>query len=286
MIFFLKNGWHLDPNTNPDIFSIGSKWNYTSKKVTFITDIDSISFNVEPNRKYDFIVLLNKKTPCHIQIATSANPYFMQLKILIPIAIIFLIVIFLLIRNSNRLPIYNFLRFGFISPIIFWLTTFISGKIHGNYLHMKNVISELGAIGTKSELFTSSIFVITAIFCILFSFGFFNASKKLKLSVFPAIFSFSIAISFLWAGIFTLGNEFHNLIGPVPIFLIIGALLSYLLWHKRDSTKKIRQASLLSFLTMLLLVLRFFEPFGIEYEGLIQRLLCKCPLKPLRLKIE
>ena len=100
---FLKNGWHLDPSSNPDVFSIGSKWNYTSKKVTFITDNDSISFDVAPDRQYNFVVLLNEKTPCHIQIATSANPYFMQLKILIPIAVIFLTITFFSAISFNFL---------------------------------------------------------------------------------------------------------------------------------------------------------------------------------------
>ena len=44
--YFAKGGWALDPNKKPDVFSIGSKWIYETKKVTFTTNIDSISFNV------------------------------------------------------------------------------------------------------------------------------------------------------------------------------------------------------------------------------------------------
>src|SRR5262252_5604507 len=55
--YFSKGGWILEPKKNPDIFSIGSKWHYENKRVIFITDIDSISFDVNPGNKYDFIIL-------------------------------------------------------------------------------------------------------------------------------------------------------------------------------------------------------------------------------------
>ena len=57
--YFLKGGWQLEPNKKPDIFSIGSKWLYDAKKVSFITDVDSLSFNVQPGHKYDFVIMLN-----------------------------------------------------------------------------------------------------------------------------------------------------------------------------------------------------------------------------------
>ena len=269
--YFSKGGWHLNPNAKPDVFSIGSKWNYTSKKVSFITDLDSISFNVQPNTKHDFVILLNEKQSCYIQIEASANPYFMQNKVIIPLAIFFLIIGLSLYIKWNSLPIKKLIRIGIIIPVLFWLTTIISGIIHGNYIHYKNVISELGAIGTKSEIFTSSSFVIISILSLLFSTGFYISSKKLKLSVIPAILTFSMPIAFLWAGIFPLRNEFHNLTGPLPLFLIFGALLTFILWRKHQIFKKLRILSLASFFIMLLLLLRFIEPFGLEFEGLVQR---------------
>jgi hypothetical protein len=58
--YFAKGGWILDSSKKPDIFSIGSKWLYETKQVTFTTDIDSISFNVKPNGK----VSLRATTSC------------------------------------------------------------------------------------------------------------------------------------------------------------------------------------------------------------------------------
>ncbi|MEM5566085.1 DUF4932 domain-containing protein [Psychroserpens sp. AS72] len=62
-----KGGWSLAPEVKPDIYKTDV---ITSKKVTFYTDLDSISFTVEPKKEYDFIILLNKKDTCWTQINT------------------------------------------------------------------------------------------------------------------------------------------------------------------------------------------------------------------------
>lgn len=269
--YFAKGGWTLDPLKKPDIFSIGSKWLYVTKKVTFTTDIDSISVNIKPNSKYNFIILLKEKTPCYIQIATLSNPIFMNKKIVIPLLLGLTMIFILLYLYKNRINTKIFLYFGYAATLLFWSMTFLSGAIHGNYNHFKNVISELGAINTKSEVFTSSALMILAIFCIIFSIGFYRASKKFKLSVIPAILSFSMPITMIWAGIFTLGNEFHSLTGPLPFLIIFDFLLAYLLWKRNKEFSELRNTSLVSFLISALILLRFIKPFGYEYEGLIQR---------------
>lgn len=61
-----KNGWNLSPQIKPDVYQaqlIDGK----THKVTFITDIDSISFNVEEGKKYDFIIEWNGES-CYTQI--------------------------------------------------------------------------------------------------------------------------------------------------------------------------------------------------------------------------
>jgi hypothetical membrane protein len=160
---------------------------------------------------------------------------------------------------------------GYGVTVLFWIMTFISGQIHGNYNHSKNVISELGAIGTKSEFFTSSSLMLLSLLGILFSIGFYRVSKIKKISVIPAILSFAMPVTLIWAGIFTLGNEFHNATGPTPLLIMIGSLLSYLLWRKNKELSQLRKISLVSFIIMLLILARFIKPFGMEYEGLVQR---------------
>jgi hypothetical protein len=61
-----NNGWRLAPEANPDVYEaqlIDGK----PHKVTFRTDVDSISFDVELGKSYDFIVKYGDKL-CHTRI--------------------------------------------------------------------------------------------------------------------------------------------------------------------------------------------------------------------------
>ena len=70
-----KGGWTIVPETKPDIYVTTNK----NKKVTFYTDIDSISFVIDPTKKYDFIILLNNKDSAHTEIIYMP-PYLETLK--------------------------------------------------------------------------------------------------------------------------------------------------------------------------------------------------------------
>ncbi len=63
-------GGVIVPEAKPDIYEVSLP--YQEKIVTYITDIDSISFIVKYGEKHDFIILLNGKDSCYNQI--SANP--------------------------------------------------------------------------------------------------------------------------------------------------------------------------------------------------------------------
>ena len=268
---YIKGGWILDPSKKPDVFSIGSKWLYDTKKVSFITDIDSISFDIRPDSKFDFIVLLNEQTRCYIQVTTLGNPIFMSNNIVFSIIIGYLIlcVIIFLFKDFPKLSKLTYV--GYLIPFLFWIMTVISGRIQGNYHHFKNVISQLGAIGTKSEVFTSSSLLLLSFLGVLFSFGFYKAAQKLKISVLPALLSLSMPLSMVWTAIFTLGNEFHNLGGILPFLMIFNFAFTYLLWKNDDRLSNYSRISLLCFFISLLIFTRFVKPCGYEYEGLIQR---------------
>ena len=64
-----KEVWSFSPEVKPDIFITNP---FTGKKrITFYSDIDSISFLVKPNRKYDFIILLKGIEKAYTQINTD-----------------------------------------------------------------------------------------------------------------------------------------------------------------------------------------------------------------------
>lgn len=62
---FNKAVWFISPQTKPDIYKTSNK---NIHKITFYTNLDSISFIVKPNVKYNFIILLNNKDSALTQI--------------------------------------------------------------------------------------------------------------------------------------------------------------------------------------------------------------------------
>lgn len=68
---FDKNAWVLSPETKPDTYvaerSTQTKW------VIFYTDIDSIKVKVNPDTRFDFIILLNNKDTCFTQIVGAKS---------------------------------------------------------------------------------------------------------------------------------------------------------------------------------------------------------------------
>ena len=59
-----KNAWTITPDLKPDVYTTSSK----NEKVTFYTDLDSMTFTVKPNGVYNFVILLNGKDTALTQI--------------------------------------------------------------------------------------------------------------------------------------------------------------------------------------------------------------------------
>ncbi len=68
-IHFRKNLWHLDPSVGLDTYYADLP--LKPHHVTFITDVDSITFHIKPGNVYDFIILLNEKDSCHTRILAN-----------------------------------------------------------------------------------------------------------------------------------------------------------------------------------------------------------------------
>ncbi len=72
---YRKNAWRIMPEYNPDVYETEK----LGEKVTFYTDIDSISVRITEKTKFDFIILLNKKDTAYTQIKYR-EPYLKRLK--------------------------------------------------------------------------------------------------------------------------------------------------------------------------------------------------------------
>lgn len=161
---------------------------------------------------------------------------------------------------------------GIIIPVIFWLATIICGLVHGNYSHISGTISELGAIGTKSETLMEIFTLLCTVLSVFFMAGLFIACSQLKLNILPVFGVIGFPIMFGWAAIFHSGNPLHSASGPVFLLIYIGALLAVILWRGAEF-KQVRQLSLLSLGVMLLIFIRFIPSPSLQnnYTGLIQR---------------
>lgn len=66
-----KNAWNIEPKIKPDVYKTNAK------RVTFITDLDSITFKVDPKKgEYNFVILLNGKDSALTQI--KYEPSYLQ----------------------------------------------------------------------------------------------------------------------------------------------------------------------------------------------------------------
>jgi hypothetical protein len=65
---FQKGIWTLSPQVKPDTYN--GLHTDSASRITFYTDIDSISFATVAGRDYDFIILLNGRDSCYTRITT------------------------------------------------------------------------------------------------------------------------------------------------------------------------------------------------------------------------
>jgi len=160
---------------------------------------------------------------------------------------------------------------GIIVPIIFWTSTIIGAFIHGNYNHFSNTVSELGAIGTKSQYLMFVATAVCGILSLLFMAGLYQACKELGISMLPIHTIISIPIMFFWVAAFPLGNSLHASTGSIIFLLYIGVIMAIFLWHGTDLLQT-RLLSLASLLILLLIFLRLIPSIQNAYPGLIQRI--------------
>ncbi len=165
-----------------------------------------------------------------------------------------------------------FLFTGILIPIIFWLSVCIAGTLNENYSHVRDTISALGAIGAKSE----KLMEISTWFCSFLSIPFFigllDVCRQYKLNKIPLLGIFGFAIMMGWAAYYHSGNPMHSKSGPILLLLLLGPLMTAILWKNKE-LRKLRILSLASFIIMLFILIRAIpsETIQMNYTGLIQR---------------
>jgi hypothetical membrane protein len=163
----------------------------------------------------------------------------------------------------------HFLYLGFIIPIMFWITTVVCGLLLGDYNHLARMVSELGAIGTSTQILFSIGLIVCAVLSMLFIVGLYKTCKIFKLNIFPVLIIFSYSLSIAGAGIFPLPLRLHLIMGMPSILLFLSPFLGLFLW-KRELAM-LNQMSILSLLLMSLGFLSYFPNLLSDYLGLKQR---------------
>lgn len=162
------------------------------------------------------------------------------------------------------------LKAGYLVPILFWSTTLICGFLMNNYNHFTNMVSELGEIGTNTQIIFTFGLVLTAIFSIVFILGLIKICKKINLNIFPILLLFMFSFSILGAGLFPFPLRLHEILGMPSILLVTSPLLAAFLW-KSDRISNIKLFSVVSILLMSLGFLVFLPTILSDFIGLKQR---------------
>mgnify|MGYP003583519291 CR=1 FL=1 len=171
-----------------------------------------------------------------------------------------------------RVKTQTLLIFGIVSPLLFWFTTLVCGLILEDYSHLSNMVSELGAMGTKTQYVFTAGLLLSSILNVLFGIGLWRMGKALKLEMIPVVLVF--CYSFL-AGpaIFAMPHKLHGTIGVGFMLIMVSPVFGLVQWWKQEPILKIRWAAIVSFAIMMLGFLIFFPNTLTDYFGLKQRFL-------------
>lgn len=105
-----------------------------------------------------------------------------------------------------------------------------------------------------------------------FFIGLLDVCRQYKLNKIPLLGIFGFAIMMGWAAYYHSGNPMHSKSGPILLLLLLGPLMTAILWKNKE-LRKLRILSLASFIIMLFILIRAIlsETIQMNYTGLIQR---------------
>lgn len=273
---YIQKQWVLLPAIKPDIYQTPNTIN--TKLVSFITNKDSISFNVEPGKEYDLVIILREKDSCLIKISPfrgtsflpTASPRAQSRGFALIICIATMITAVILAVPRKQTTIILLLAIGILAALGFWLCLTVAGIIHQNYNHITLTVSQLGAIGTRSEFFMaiSTWLIGTAVFAS--ATGLVRLCIQKKITPIPVLPLLLLAASFCLLSFFPLGHLQHGTVGGMGLVFMLSPILALFFW-KKELGQYVRIISMISLFFCLLIFLRFIPAINDQFEGLVQR---------------
>jgi hypothetical membrane protein len=158
-----------------------------------------------------------------------------------------------------------------VIPVIFWGTITICGYMMGDYNHLTRMVSELGAIGTRSQYMFMTGLLACAVLSILFVIGLSRGCKERGISSIPALIIFSFSLSIGGAAIFPLPLRMHLVMGMPSVLLFLSPLAALVLWQREKSLAGLRAWAIASLAVMLVGFLTFMPEVLGSWAGLKQR---------------
>ena len=165
----------------------------------------------------------------------------------------------------------HMLALGNVVPVIFWGTITVCGYVMGDYNHLTRLVSELGAIGTRTQYIFTAGLLACAILSVLFVVGLCQECKKREISMIPALIILSFSLSIGGAAIFPLPLRMHLIMGMPSILLLLSPLAALVLWRREKLPAGLRVWATVSLTVMLLGFLAFMPDVLSSLLGLKQR---------------
>ncbi len=165
----------------------------------------------------------------------------------------------------------HMLALGSVIPVIFWGTLTVCGYVMGDYNHLTRLVSELGAIGTRTQYMFTAGLLACAVLSVLFVIGLCQECKKREISMIPALIILSFSVSIGGAAIFPLPLRMHLIMGMPSILLFLSPLAALVLWRGEKLPASLRIWTIVTLLIMLLGFLAFLPDVLGAYPGLKQR---------------
>ena len=163
------------------------------------------------------------------------------------------------------------LALGSVIPVIFWGTLSVCGYVMGDYNHLTRLVSELGAIGTRTQYIFMAGLLTCAILSVLFVVGLCQACKKMGISTIPALLILFFSLSIGGAAIFPLPLRMHLIMGMPSVLLFLSPLAALIFWRGEKLPAGLRTWAIVSLAIMLLGFLAFMPGVLSAYPGLKQR---------------
>lgn len=261
--------WIIEPDRNPDQYYL--QRTSRGKTVTFKADQGEVSVRVLPNKTYPITFQHAGVTARAEIISRDDHSIFMQPPVAVGV-LVMIVTIALVAKNLMRnIQTKHLLSLGLFVPFLFWTSTVVGGIVHGSYSHVSDVVSELGALDTKSEAFMSSAELILAGLIVLFYVGLMRALRATKRSIAPVIPILLFSVALIGVAFFPLNNEVHPIAGNISFPLMFAPLLSLVVWRNSGLGSRYKILTLVSIFCTLSFAFRFAPSINQEYEGLIQR---------------